>query len=193
MHEMTDTTLQDLYDSEINFEISCFWDGGFLVRLGDKMNGFKTEMTVRTYSDAVGQLRTLAILHFPSSAFAKKYDGVQVESPPLVPEGFDTDVYVVLEEFLNIGRAYREVDEEAADRETLIRDLISGQYAHPIRIVAFNTAKGWSRDVSEEIAREIADRASAKGDELTGPVQTFVEYELERAGRQRTLERLRVA
>jgi hypothetical protein len=24
---------QRLYDAEINFEISCFWDDGFLVRL----------------------------------------------------------------------------------------------------------------------------------------------------------------
>jgi hypothetical protein len=26
---------QRLYDSEINFEVSCFWDGEFDVRLGD--------------------------------------------------------------------------------------------------------------------------------------------------------------
>ncbi len=100
-----------------------------------------------------------------------------VASPPIVPEGFDTDVYVVLEDFGQIGRAYRETDEERADRETLIRDLIAGQYDHPVRIVAFNTAQGWSRDVSAEIAREISNRASAKGEDLTGPVQAFVEYE----------------
>jgi len=35
-----------------------------------------------------------------------------VSSPPLVPEGFDIDVYVVLEDYGKIGRAYREVDEE---------------------------------------------------------------------------------
>jgi hypothetical protein len=28
-------------------------------------------------------------------------------SPPFVPEGFDVDVYVVLEDFGRIGRAYR--------------------------------------------------------------------------------------
>jgi hypothetical protein len=42
---------------------------------------------------------------------------------------------------------------------------------------------GWSRDVSAEIAREISERASARGEELTGPVQAFVEYEMERARR----------
>lgn len=32
--------LQELYENEVNFEISCFWDNGFTVRLGDFQNGF---------------------------------------------------------------------------------------------------------------------------------------------------------
>ena len=80
----------------------------------------------------------------------------EVSSPSLVPaEGFDTDVYVVMEELDHLGRVYRETDEERADRETMIRDLIAGRYGQPVRIVAFNTAQGWCRDVSEEIAREL--------------------------------------
>jgi hypothetical protein len=38
--------------------------------------------------------------------------------------------------------------------------------------------------VSEEIAREIKDRASRKGEELAGSVKAFVEYEMERAERR---------
>jgi hypothetical protein len=106
-------------------------------------------------------------------------------SPPLVPEGFDTDVYVVLEELDHLGRVYRETDEERADRESLIRDLMAGQYERPVRIVAFNTAREWSKDVTTEIAREIADRVSAQGDVLTGALRVFVEYEMERAERRR--------
>ena len=34
------TVLMDLYRSEINCSISSFWDNGFLVQLGDDMNGF---------------------------------------------------------------------------------------------------------------------------------------------------------
>jgi hypothetical protein len=116
---------------------------------------------------------------------AKAGEGPRHNSPPLVPEGFDTDVYIVLQDYQDLGRAYRETDEEQADRETLIRDLIDGQYDRPVRIVAFNTAQRWSRDVTEEIAREIRDRASREGEELTGPVQAFVEWELERAERRR--------
>jgi hypothetical protein len=40
----------------------------------------------------------------------------------------------------NLGRAYREVDEEHSDRETVIRGLIEGQYSNPVRIVCFNTS-----------------------------------------------------
>ena len=64
-----------------------------------------------------------------------------VASPPLAPDGFDLDVYVVLDDFGSIGRSYRETAEEGADRESLIRDLMDGQYNNPVRIVCFNTAQ----------------------------------------------------
>jgi hypothetical protein len=99
-------------------------------------------------------------------------------SPSIVP-GSDTDVYVVLDDFGPIGRAYREVDEEKTDRETVIRNLMSGEYNNPVRIVAFNTAEGWSRDVTAEIAREIRDR----GEELSSGLRDFIESELSRAKR----------
>ena len=76
-------------------------------------------------------------------------------SPSIVP---DPDVYLVLDDFGALGRSWREIDEEHANRQTLIRDMFAGEYNNPVRIVAFNTAEGWSRDVSEEIA---AERASA--------------------------------
>src|SRR3954452_4407299 len=107
-----------------------------------------------------------------------------LSSPPLVPGGFDVEVYLVLEDYGPIGRAYRQVDEEKADRETLIRHLIEGQYEHVVRIVAFNTAQGWSPDVSTEIAREVVERTRAQGEDLTGPVRQFVDWELEREERR---------
>ncbi len=65
------------------------------------------------------------------------------ESPPLAPaEGFDFDVYIVLDDFGSLGRSYRETDERRADRETLIRDLMAGEFENPVRIVCFNTARG---------------------------------------------------
>ena len=106
-----------------------------------------------------------------------------VASPPLAPLGFDVDVYVVLDDFGSIGRSYRETAEEGADRESLIRDLIGGQYNNPVRIVCFNTVQGTSRDATLEIAQEIQDRVSRKGEEISPGLRDFIEWELERAKR----------
>jgi hypothetical protein len=106
-----------------------------------------------------------------------------MRSPPLVPEGFSGDVYLVLDDFGTNGRAYREVDEEKADRETVIRNLINGEYSNPVRIVCFNTAEGSSRDATLDIAQEIQGRASGNGEELSPGLRDFIEYEIDRAKR----------
>ena len=76
---------------------------------------------------------------------------MRMRSPPLAP-GFDFETCVVLDDLGKLGRAYREVDEEYADKATVIRDISNGQYSNPVRVVSFNTAEGWSRDVTEELA-----------------------------------------
>jgi hypothetical protein len=79
-------------------------------------------------------------------------------SPSIVPHKADQDTYLVLDEFGRIGCSWRETDAERADRETLIRDLLDGQYSKPVRIVAFNTTEGWARDVTVDIADELRRR-----------------------------------
>src|SRR4029078_3714370 len=111
-----------------------------------------------------------------------------MRSPPIVP-GFNSDVYLVLDGFGRIGRAYREVDENEADRATVVRRLIEGQYNDPVRIVAFNTAEGWSRDVSEEIAREIKDWSERKGEELSPALTEWIEYQIDLAERSKQYAR----
>jgi hypothetical protein len=101
-----------------------------------------------------------------------------MRSPSIVP-GFNVDVYLVLDDFGNIGRAYREVDENGTDRATVIRRLIEGQYNDPVRIVAFNTSEGWSRDVSAEIAREIKEMSDRKGEELPPALTEWIEYQVD--------------
>jgi hypothetical protein len=86
-----------------------------------------------------------------------------------------SDAYLVLEDFgARLGRAWRETDEQAADHDTLIRNLMDGQYRHPVRIVAFNTSEGWSRDVTLDIADELRRRLVEYGD-VPRSVQAFVE------------------
>ncbi len=70
----------------------------------------------------------------------------------------DQTVYLVADDFGKLGRAWREADYEATDLETVIQDLLSGQYNNPIRVVAFNTEERWSEDVSEDVAHELRRR-----------------------------------
>jgi len=82
-------------------------------------------------------------------------------SPSIVPEAVDLDVHLVLDDFGALGRAWPETDEAEIDRETVIVSLLDGQYANPVRVIAFNTVEGWSRDVSEDIADELVLRLAS--------------------------------
>ncbi|MDB5555454.1 MAG: hypothetical protein JWL86_5438 [Rhizobium sp.] len=82
---------------------------------------------------------------------------------PAGPEHFDLAVHIVLEDYGLLGRAYRETDEAAADEKTLIDDILTCQFEHIVRIIAFNTVEGWSRDVTEDIAIEVAEVARQRG------------------------------
>jgi hypothetical protein len=62
--------LQKIYDSEINVRIGWFWDAGINIRLGDEMNGFEAEETVRS-TDEIAPWLQEAIAHFyPDSTYA---------------------------------------------------------------------------------------------------------------------------
>jgi len=63
--------LQRLYDSEINFHVSGFYDAGFDVRLGDVLNGFVAHSKVETWEEVEAWLREQALAHFPNSKFAQ--------------------------------------------------------------------------------------------------------------------------
>jgi hypothetical protein len=52
------------------------------------------------------------------------------------------------------------------DLQRVVAALFSGQYRHPLRVVAFNTREGWIRDVSAEIAREVLSCAGELDGEL---------------------------
>jgi hypothetical protein len=66
--------LQRICNSEVNVRIGWFWDCGIEVRLGDEMNGFLAEETVRSVSEILPWLQE-AIAHFyPTSIYAASLD-----------------------------------------------------------------------------------------------------------------------
>jgi hypothetical protein len=91
-----------------------------------------------------------------------------------IREEEDRDVYLVLDSFGARGLAWRETVTADTARATLVRDLLDGQYEDPVRIVAFNTTEGWSRDVTEEIADELEEYC-ADLDEIPAYLQDFLE------------------
>jgi len=87
-------------------------------------------------------------------------------------------VYIVLDDFGKIGRAYRETDEAEADLETVIEDMMAGQYNHPMRVVGFNTSEGWSRDVSEHVAWEVVKRLRSEGKAIPASTREFLTFHI---------------
>lgn len=70
------------------------------------------------------------------------------------------------------------------DLETVIRDLMSGQYNAPQRAIAFNTFEHWADDVSEDIAREMRRRADAAHEDFSSSIDDFV---VRHAGKEQQL------
>jgi hypothetical protein len=96
-------------------------------------------------------------------------------TPSIVPNGDDQNVYLVVDDFGRLGRVYRETDVETTDLETVILDLLGGQYNDPVRVVAFNTFEGWSQDVSADIAQELRRRCDLQLRDVPSSIQDLIE------------------
>jgi hypothetical protein len=59
--------------------------------------------------------------------------------PPRTPR--TTTAYIVIEDFGRQGRAFRETELAEADLGTIVRNMISGEYRNPMRVIAFNTER----------------------------------------------------
>ena len=101
---------------------------------------------------------------------------MRTPTPPLAPDQrpHDVTVYIVLNDFGQLGRAYVEIDEATADEQTVVNNISDGEYSNPVRVVAFNTVEGWSRDVTEDIARAVLEQGESESD-LSESAKKFVE------------------
>ena len=96
-------------------------------------------------------------------------------SPRFVPYGADQTVYLVIDRFRDSATVYRETEVERADLETIIADLMSGQFNDPMRVVAFNTLEHWAEDVTEYVAFEIQTRCDIEGAPVAEHLRDLVE------------------
>ena len=93
------------------------------------------------------------------------------EFPKRVPYGADQTIYLVVEGSGPEGIARQT---ERADIETVIADLLSGQFSDPIEVVAFNTLEHWSDDLSKAIATEIRCRCDIEGYDVPVHLDEFL-------------------
>ena len=110
-------------------------------------------------------------------------------SPSIVPRDDDRNAYFVLDDLGRLGRVWHEMDPDNTEREIVIRDMLDGQYSNPVRVVSFNTAEGWSRDASDDIADALRRRCELEQREPPACIDQF----LERFARDRLQLRLHLA
>jgi len=96
-----------------------------------------------------------------------------VRKPMTVPYGADETIYLVVDRFGQRGGLDREAEVERPDIETIVAELMSGQFNDPIRVVAFNTLEHWAKDISAEIAAEIQVRCDIEGQEIPEYIRDF--------------------
>ena len=99
----------------------------------------------------------------------------------------EQDLHFVLCDFGRSGRAYVETDPSQADASTVVRNLLEGQYAQPVRVLALNVEEGWVRDVSRIIAAKVQDVARHNGQGVTRGTRDFIEAHGDPADQQQVL------
>jgi hypothetical protein len=97
-----------------------------------------------------------------------------VQTPSIVPDA-EQYVYFVLDHLGRGGHIWPEAEADTTDLETIVVDLLAGQYKNPIRVVGFNTAEGWSRDVSADVAQELRRRCDLQQRDIPFFLQDFVD------------------
>jgi hypothetical protein len=75
------------------------------------------------------------------------------DTPSLVPQSESSDVYLVLDELPTFGRVWRELSEEAANKQSVVNLIANGEFHDPVRVIAFNAAEEWSRDVTGRLRK----------------------------------------
>jgi hypothetical protein len=94
-------------------------------------------------------------------------------TPSIVPTD-DQTIYMVLESFGELGCSWRETSLVATGLETAMTGLLENHYNDPVRVIGFNTAEGWARDVSADLADEIRRRCDLQQTGIPRHLEAFV-------------------
>jgi hypothetical protein len=95
-----------------------------------------------------------------------------------VPYGADQTLYIVVDGLGGQGQFRQQREVERMELDTVVADLLSGQFNDPICVAAFNTLEHWSRDISIDVAREIQCRCDMDGLNVPPHLAGFVELHI---------------
>ena len=68
------------------------------------------------------------------------------------------------------------MSEGEANEATIVQWMIDGEINRPVKIIAFNTEEGWSRDITHDIATKLLD-LNQNGVTIGAAAREFVERE----------------
>ncbi len=105
--------------------------------------------------------------------------------PSTVPYGADQTLYLVMDA-VGPRDLWLQNPIERPDLDTVINDMLLARFNNPVGIYAFNTLEHWSRDLSDDVAREIESRCDMDGVPVPDHVRDFVQ----RASPERASPRL---
>lgn len=95
-------------------------------------------------------------------------------SPLVVPYGADQTIYLVVDSFSTRDGACREIELERSDFDTVVSDLLSGEFNAPVRVITFNTLEHWTEDISRQVAEEIQSCCDAEAAPVPDYLSDFV-------------------
>ena len=102
-----------------------------------------------------------------------------MRSPSIAPLGpTHAPVHLVLCDFGQLGSAYVETEPVMTEAD-VVHNLLTGQYDAPLEVVAFSLSEGWAREVSEDIAGAVVERARSERKSLPSGTRRFVEKHLD--------------
>lgn len=85
---------------------------------------------------------------------------------------------MVICDFGKFGTAFVETPSVMTERE-VVEGILHGQYDRPLGVIAFDVDEGWSRDVSEDIAGLVVEKARAEERTMPEGARAFVEKHLD--------------
>ena len=94
--------------------------------------------------------------------------------PNGISSGADKVVYLVVDRVGSLRDKRCKTKVERTDIETVVSNLIAGQFNDPLRVVAFNTLGHWSSDVSADVANEIQARCDVEAMPVPEHIRDFV-------------------